>query len=405
MKRLRGLTVLGVLVAGCVAAGEPDADVAPHSDLTTAQKEAVCNAIPAPRPWTAAESQRLLESVVRRFSELKRDNDALIAERGVGRYAGVKTDVMKALDAGNLDEAARLLRPHLRRGHDARSAAKEIQGTSCIGRVYSVLREAYAELGRGAEWGAIEKCGRAWESDGLHVQQALIRNGWPAPTLPFVSDEARIPGSPAEVAVHREFLRAVDRGSYFGTPVSTTVIMSNFLPSPGSTTRADEAMFLAMGRSRFLGFATLRGAFHVPLIVPAASVAVDLAPSGPDRAGWVEARDRGEPFVMESHSLRQPWDPTNFEIRPLSAVIRETFGQSVTYATGTILFSPFSESPLDRSPGEDPAGCMSSTLNRRVPLQACVLRPSDERWFRCVAQDAWAASSADDPLCASRPSP
>jgi len=405
--RARSLLVALSLVSACTEAAEPALPdpvdgVRADDKADNATAIAVCNAIPTPRPWTADETTLLLERTVERFSEMKRENDALIARRGVGAYAGVKTEVMKAIDRRDYAAAAAIIRPKLKPGFDANVVAREIAGTSCIGRVYAILRDVYAELGRTDEWKAIEKCGRAWQSDGLHVQQALIKNGWPAPALPFVSDALDLPGSTSEVAVHQEFLRAVGRGSYYGTPVSTTAKLENFLPSPGSSTPKQDAALLSLGRSQFLAVGTLRGAFHVPLIVPAATIGDEFLTTSAART----ARDRGEPFVMESHSLRQPWDPTNFEIRPLTEVIAETLPQSVIYATGTILLAPFAERSLaDISAGvgggvTEPthAGCYSSVLRRDVPHGACIQRPSDSRWFRCTDGD-WAASSADDTAC------
>ncbi len=399
------LLLTGVAAAACTAStedayGDEDAHEA-EAPLTSAEKNAICDAIPAPRPWSTEESTRLLEIVVRRFADLKRQNDALIASRGVGAYAGVRTDVMKAIASGDKRRAIDIVRPKVRPGHDAARIVDELAGTSCIGRVYAILAAAYADLDRGDEWRAIEKCGRAWDSDGLHVQQALIKNGWPSPTLPFVSDEGKLPGSPEEVAVHTTFLRAAARGSYYGTPVSTTTRMKNFLPTPGSATRADQDMLLAIGRSQFLAFGTFRGAYHVPLVVPAASVPADLAPPGRAGVAWLAARTRGEPFVLESHSLRQPWDATNFEVRPFNEVIAETFPQGVTYATGTLLFAPNSQSPLSGTAAPPRSGtCASSVLGRTVDPNACVQRP-DGLWFRC-ADGGWAPSSATDAACATR---
>ncbi len=332
----------GALVTGCAEIGLDDAESedtheeSAESNLTTAEKEAICNAIPAARPWTAAESEQLLDDVIRRVVEAKRKNDALIRERGVGGYAGAGTNFYKAILRNDKVAAAAILRPKLKPGYDALQIAGEIKGTSCIGYLYTVLRDVYADLGRSSEWAAIERCGRAWDSDGLHVQQALIKNGWLAPSIGFVSDERKLPGAESEVAVHKEFLRAAARGSYYGTPVSTTLMMKNFLPTPGSSTPIDSSYFLRVGSSRTLAFGTFRGAFHTPFIVPSATIPNDVLPSANVRA----ARDRGEPFVLESHRLREPWDDTNLEIRPLTAVISETFGQSVTYATGTMLFAP-----------------------------------------------------------------
>ncbi len=409
-------TVTACLVAtACAASDDPSLDdvIDPGEDTggdedgktDSATATAICNAIPTPRPWTKQETDQLLDLTVARFSALKRDNDALIKRRGVGAYAGVKTEVQKAIDRRDWSTAAAIIRPRLKPGYDARTVVKEIAGTSCIGRVYAVLREVYAELGRAEEWKAIEKCGRAWASDGLHVQQALIKNGWPSPTLPFVSDALDLPGSASEVAIHEEFLRAVTRGTYYGTPVSKTAMMKNFLPSPGSTTTRDERALLALGRSRFLGFGTLRGAFHVPLVAPAASIPVDLAPaSGTARTEWLAARDRGEPFILESHSLRQPWDPTNFEIRPLTDAIDETLRESVTYATGTLLLAQFSELTIDQVAAGGtggPAGCESSVVGGVVPSGACVQRPSDQLWFRCSA-GAWLPSGPADAMCTER---
>lgn len=364
-----------------------------ESALTNGEKKAICAAIPAARPWSDAEKVKLRDEVVRRFVETKRKNDALIASRGVGSFAGVKSEVMKAIDRGDRAAAIAAVKPKLKPGNDAARVVDEIAGTSCIGRVYAVLAAVYADLGRADEWRAIEKCGRAWDSDGLHVQQALIANGWQSPALGLVNDEAHLPGSAAEVAVHQEFLRAAGRGSYFDTPVSKTVLLKNFLPSPGSNTQKDDSMLRQIGQSQFLGMATLRGAYHVPFVVPAASIPDDFARPGTSQRA---ARDRGEPFILESHSLRAPWDPTNFEIRPLTEAMSETFGASVTYATGTILFSPGSANPIGSV--APVGGCMSSVLGRQVPENACVQRPADGLWFRCD-HGGWASSSTSDAAC------
>lgn len=352
MKRalaLASLTV-GILVTACAGPDGPDDDalleetpVSTESGLSDAQKEAVCSAIPAPRPWTEADAAFLLREVGRRASETKRANDALIAERGIGGYVGAGTKLGDAIGREAWDEAASLIRASgkLKPGHDASRVARELKGTSCIGWVYRTLDAIYTDLGRRDEWAAIEKCGRAWGSDGLHVQQALVKNGWASPTLGFVTDENKLPGSSSEVALHKTFLREVAQtGKYFGTPVSKSVMMKNFFPTPGSSTRLDEGLFLKVGHASTLGFGTIRGAYHVPLIVPASIVPADLAPAGAAGSTFRAAKDRGEPFVMESHLRREAWDPTNFEIRPLKAVIAETLGSNAVYATGTIQFAP-----------------------------------------------------------------
>ena len=399
---MRSLLALGfvALVACGVSATDDDDSEDTHSSgsesaLTNTERKAVCAAIPAPRAWTEAEQTRLRDEVVRRFIEMKRKNDALIASRGVGAFAGVKSEVMKAIDRGDRATAIALVRAKLKPGHDPARVVDEIAGTSCIGRVYEILRAVYTDLGRTTEWNAIEKCGRAWDSDGLHVQQALIANGWQSPALGIVSDEAHLPGSAGEVAIHQEFLRAVSRGSYFDTPVSKTTVMKNFLPSPGSSTPKDDTMLRQIGQSKFLSMATLRGAYHVPFVVPAASIPDDFAKPGTSQRA---ARDRGEPFILESHSLRAPWDQTNFEIRPLTEAMSETFSSSVTYATGTLLFSPGSASPLAEAPVT--GGCMSSVLGRTVAENACVQR-TDGLWFRCD-HGGWASASANDASCTER---
>lgn len=313
-----------------------------ESNLTATEKERICNAIPAPRPWTAEEKTKLASETVRRFVELKKTNDALIKSRGVGNYAGARTEIWKAISIRNdRAAAAALIKPKLKPGFDANRVAAEMQGTSCIGRVYDVLREVYKDLGRATEWAAIEKCGRAWDSDGLHVQQALIKNGWPSPTLGIVTDEAKPPGNAEEISLQRSFQRAITLGSYYGTPVSKTTVLKNFMPTLGSPTRRDDSVLDAVGQSKFLAVGTFRGAFHVPFIIPASAVPEDVAPAaGAERTAWLDARRRNEPFIMESHSLRQPWDPTNFEIKPMKEVIAITMNESVVYSTGTILFAP-----------------------------------------------------------------
>lgn len=348
-----GVAVLSLLpTTGCAAIedagdaltggndeGDEDTHESSEEALTTTEKEAVCNAIPS-KPFTAQDGETFRNEVITRFARLKRDNDALLARRGVGGYAGGRSEFMKAIYAGDEARAAQLIAPKLKPGFNARIVAKEIQGTSCIGRVYAVFKESYATLGRAAEWPAIEKCGRAWDSDGLHFQQALIKSGWPAPTLGLATDVAKPPGNAADVALHEEFLRARASGTYYGTPVSKTTLLQNFLPTPGSPTRPDETMFLELGRSKSLSVGTLRGAYHVPVVVSGTAVPADIAPTGAKRQAWLDARNRGEPFVLESHLTRAPWDATNFEIRPLREVISETFTTSATYGSGTLLMAP-----------------------------------------------------------------
>lgn len=352
MRRAALLSVLlGLLIPACAATegGADDAaldeetPVETESNLTASERDALCNAIPKPRPWTQAESAKLLAEVARRAAEAKRSNDALIDARGVGGFVGAGTKLGTAIGQSDFTTAAQLLRASgkLKPGVDANKVARELKGTSCIGWVYRTLDAVYTDLGRRDEWAAVEKCGRAWQSDGLHVQQALIKAGWTSPTLGFVTDENKLPGSASEQALHATFLREVARsGSYYDTPVSKTVMMKNFLPTPGSSTRLDEGLFLKVGKMDSLGFATVRGAYHVPLVVPASAVPADLAPAGAAGNAWRAAKERGEPFVLESHLRREVWDKTNFEIRPLKAVIAETMSSNAIYATGTIQFGP-----------------------------------------------------------------
>lgn len=323
------------------SSGRPDADadagVPEEGGTTPTEAEALCNQIQS-SAWTPEESRALLEDVIARFAQLKRDNDALIDQRGVGAFAGSNTETWKAIARGDKATAVAEIQDHVAYGYDAEEIVDEIAGTSCIGRVYRVFDEAYTALGRGAEWDAIERCGRAWNSDGLHVQEALIRSGWRSPAMPLVSDAENLPGSPAEVAFHQAFLQAAAAGSYYGVPLSTTQRLQNFLPSPGSSTVRDTSMYSTLSTGTYLSFATLRAAYHVPVVVPGRFVPADLQPAGD--AAWRDARNASEPFVLESHSWRQAWDKTNFEIRPLHDVISETFDNDIVYATGTLLFAP-----------------------------------------------------------------
>lgn len=321
--------------------GSPGGGTAPGAaGAASTEQVTICGSTLTRRPWGAADHDKLPSEVVRRFVELKTRNDALIASRGVGGYVGVNTSTWQAIESGNVASAAAAIAPHLAPGYDAKTIAKELEPTSCIGRVYAVLRAVYEDLGRHDEWAAIEKCGRERDSDGLSVQQVLIESGWPAPALGLVTDAARAPGGSQEVAIHHEFMRGVTAGVYYGTPVSKTTVMKDFMPTAGSSTRLDESVLLEVGRSRFLAFGTLRGAYHVPLLVPASMIPDNGAPPGGERAAWIAAKTRGEPFVLESHGAREPWDETNFEVRPLTSVIRQTIDASAVYSTGTILFAP-----------------------------------------------------------------
>ncbi len=341
--------LLGAVACGTAEESADDFGDDSHtaeSDLTVAERTALCGKVAPARPWTAAEGDRLLQEVVARFTALKSENDALIASRGVGRFLGVRTAIAKKIDAGDFAGAAADLAPYIKKDAkgvpvaSANAIARELAGTSCIGRAYAILREAYAAIGRSSEWDAIEKCGRAWDSDGLHVQDALIRDGWKSPSLGFVTDRAKLPGTADERALHQGLVSSAGK-KYFGVPVAPN-LLADFLPTPGSTTAKKDAALLALGKSKFLAFGTFRAAFHVPLVVPASVVPASLAPAGSAGVAWKAAKDRGEPFIFESHSLRQPWDPTNFEVRPMTAAIQETMNGTVIYATGTLLFAPFS---------------------------------------------------------------
>jgi hypothetical protein len=370
MFRLASLCSVALMFVGCAASsadddalaadGEEDAHEASESDLTSAEKAAVCANVKKSAPFTDAETARLLSLIVQKSAAIKQDNDRLIRERGIGARMGNRSQIYQLLEddtdpvtklkftpaerATRKAKAHALVQAKLKPGLVAETVLKDVRGTSCIGFVYEVLRSAYADMGRSAEWATVEKCGRAWDSDGLHVQQALIATGWPGPTLPFVTDEANTAGPDTEKAMLSEFRRAITRGSYYGTPVSKTTVLKNFLPMPGSSTVKNDAMLRSIGSGNSFGLATFRGAYHVPLIVPAASVpSVFAPPAGAARAEWLAAKSSGEAFMIESHASRNPWDDTNFEIRPLTAALKETYSTKIVYSTGTILFAPNSD--------------------------------------------------------------
>src|SRR5688572_21833599 len=89
------LVALGSVVAACAGETEEPSDDSSReeSNLTTAEATRICNAIPAPKAWTREEADKLITESVRRFADLKRSNDALIARRGVGGFAGAKSAV------------------------------------------------------------------------------------------------------------------------------------------------------------------------------------------------------------------------------------------------------------------------------------------------------------------------
>jgi len=328
---------------------------ASDSALTESEKVAKCNAI-QPTRWTQADFDKLLSEVVTRYVDLKRRNDGLVAQRGVGTYAGVRTDFWKAIAAQNKPAAVEMLRTSgkLKPGADPVAIVNEMSATSCIGRVYAILKQAYGAIGREREWATLEACGRAYDSEGLRFQQALIKSGWPSPAIAVVSDDTETPigapggvESPKNKPIHEGMLVSIPRGVYMGVPISKSKVIANFLPTSGG--QGDTRNLIELGRSTFLGVGTLRAGYHVPIVVPARLIPDDLAPrNAQKKAVWLRAKANGEPFVMESHSMRQPWDATNFEIRPLSDVIRETLTQSAVYSTGTILMAPNSEYVVPR---------------------------------------------------------
>lgn len=338
-------------LANTDAPSAEDAEDAATSEAALTQtelqrREQICSQIRPGAPWSPEEAQRFHDVVVKHIVDVKRENDRLIRERGVGSFLGVRTDAAKRIVAGDRAGAAAILRPRLRSGNvDAIVAEMSTAGmTSCVGWAMRAFAEGYRQLGRTAEWRTISACTRAWDSSGTRMQAAMVRAGWPGPTLPIAGDVTPSPSWDAENAgLHRGLLASSQRGSYFGAPVSRTARLVNFLPAPGTGTTRDDAGLLALGQSKFLALGTLRAAYHVFVVVPAASVPEEVATWVPNRSAWLAARRRGEPFVLESHASRQAWDPTSFEIRPLTEVMAESYGTKAVYSTGTLLFAP--ESP------------------------------------------------------------
>jgi hypothetical protein len=348
--------------------GDDDAREVSEENLTQSEKAARCAKVKKSRPFTTSESAKLLELIVAKSAKAKLDNDAKIRERGIGIRMGNRSGVYRLLfdelkdpvtklkytpaeRAARKEEAVKAVRKRLKPGFNAEAVVAELRGTSCIGFVYEILRSSYAELGRSEEWATVETCGRAWDSDGLHVQQALIATGWPSPSLPFISDEANTIGSALEKEMLTGFKRAINKGVYYGTPLSKTTVLKNFAPMPGATTRSNLDMLIDIGSGNSFGVGTFRGAYHVPLIVPAATIPAALVSGVYGK--YKPAQTRGEAFMIESHASRQPWDASNLEIRPLSDAIVETYApfvdrnatpaqreSAIVYSTGNILFAP-----------------------------------------------------------------
>lgn len=347
---LVGMGVWGISALGCGSADVAVDETLPPEDdgayiedaLSAADAEVVCRAIPNVKPWTTEESDALLREVVQRFADRKRTNDQLIRTRGVGRVVGERTPLWRAISAGNKTEARRIIAASLRAGNNADTVLAEIKPTSCVGAVYAVLGEAYTAIGRGDEWKKILACGKAYGSVGIAVQRALIRNGWPSPALAFVTDVASPPGNADARAYATQVARYQANGTpYYNLGLSKSAFLRDFLPTPGSRTVENRELLRTLGAGNFLSVATIRAAYHVPFVVPAAVVPDDLAPSsGPERAAWNAAKAAGEPFVLESHSARNATDRTNFEVKPFTAALSMTFRDSVVYSSGTLLFSP-----------------------------------------------------------------
>jgi len=359
MNRSSWLRALGVLLVGvgCLPAcagedegageeetlgAEGDDDGRSESGLSKSQIQAICGSVTG-KAWSADEKAKLPSLVVRKYVDLKKRNDALIEQRGVGAYAGGLTATWLAITGNQKAKAIELIKPKLKGGADPAKVVAEMKGTSCIGNIYEVLKDVYGDLGRGAEWAQIEKCARANSSIGNYLQAALIKNGWQSPTLGFVTDDAKAPGVAGKGGknhkTHTEFLTAIPSGTYYTVPMSKTVLR-NFLPTPGSSTKAENTLFNAIGKQKFVAVGALRAGYHVPFVVPASLIPDEAAPKGAARAAWIAARDRGELFAMESHLKREPWDPTNFEIHPLKELLSQTFQEEIVYSTGTLVFGP-----------------------------------------------------------------
>jgi hypothetical protein len=325
---------------------EGDEDSRAESDLTTlAEAKRICLSQPAPKPWTREDLKSLTDEVVRVSIERKRANDKAIRERGIGIWVGIRTEVGKALDAKNYQEVARLIQPKLKSGFNALDVAKSMKTTFCIGFTTEVLELAYAKIGRASEAAALTKCTIASDWRGNFVQQALMKNGWMAPAVGFISDSKAPPGNTDdERARHKGFLRMVQRGSYFDVALSKTALIKDFLPTPGSATVRDDSAFVNLGKSPFLAYGLFREGYHVPFVIPAALAPDEFAnAAGVNSARFLDSKRRGEPFIIESHSLRGMNDPTNFEIRPLRDAMEETLDKQIVYGSGTLVFAPFSQ--------------------------------------------------------------
>jgi hypothetical protein len=355
---LFALVAVPFAVACAAAGGEPGAsdtesgavegeeDSRSEADLTSlAEAQKICDNQPVPRAWSAVEVEQLTSELVNLAVERKRTNDALIRTRGVGGWVGVRTEVGKALSAKNYTEAARLIAPKLARGTNALDVAKSMKTTFCIGFTTEMLELAYGKIGRESEAKALTNCTKASDWRGNFVQQALMKNGWSKPGLGFISDSKNVPGNtPDEKLRHAGFLRAAARGSYFGVTLSRTALLKDFLPTPGGNTVRDDTAFRTLGSSKFLAYGLFREGYHVPFVIPAALAPDEFATAANvNAASYMEAKLNGEPFIIESHSLRGSGDPTNFEIRPLRDAMAETLSKDVVYGSGSLVFAPFSE--------------------------------------------------------------
>jgi len=252
--------------------------------------------MPPSKNKIAPEWKPVVEGTLESVNTTMENHFNAIQNSGIGLMYGPKSSYAKMSE----DQRAQ----YIARFRKSRAVPPTPRETSCIGFVLNNLEKGYKNAGKSERWKEIDKIVRENSGDGNFLLRELKKDGWT--TVYFNPDvknpTTQVPSASkppdhhvwtaSEVKKGNNYLSGVKlpNGERFdGVPIDQ--MMTDYRPTNPykNTPRTDELQKL-QETPLFVGIAN--GGFHVYL--------------------------GSQGNVIESHSTRDPTDPTNIEIRPFT---------------------------------------------------------------------------------------
>jgi hypothetical protein len=253
-------------------------------------------ALPPPKNNVKTEWKPVVEGTLESVNVFMDAHFDAIQKTGIGLMYGPKSSYAKLSDAQKSLYISQRRRPG--------TAAPVPKETSCVGFVLNQLEQGYKRAGKQERWKEIDAIVRDHQGDGNFLLQELKKDGWTTVYFnPDVKNPTQQVGQPSKPADHhiwtasevkkgRNYLSGVKlfNGERFdGIPIDEQML--NYRPTNPYQTTPETAQLEKLRRAPlFVGIAN--GGYHVYL--------------------------GSQGNVIESHSTRNPTDPTNMEIRPFS---------------------------------------------------------------------------------------